>query len=178
MSEKPVFVEAVEFNRRIQCAVWGLAVTMALCAWTTAPWFERGGETGVLWDATGRQGLSWAGRSLPAIMMVTLVLGVAAAAAASRAVARGAWICGVVNFALISVFTSGPGDGFDTRYGAGYGWLIALTYVVVFLCVAHTAPPTRRVKPVGRLGRPSNPRRAVGWMDRSFGTVDKRTHLK
>ncbi|WP_165975991.1 hypothetical protein [Actinomadura rubrisoli] len=99
-------------------------------------------------------------------MMITLILGVAASSAGTRAVARAAWVSGLVNAVVICGFISGPGEDVDVRYGAGYGQLIAFVFVVVFFCVAHTASDER---PTGRDAQ---------WLEPSFGTVDRRTHVK
>ncbi|WP_131739778.1 hypothetical protein [Actinomadura roseirufa] len=165
MSAKPPPVDAVEFDRRVQSAVWGLAVTLGLFGWTTAPWLERNGKPHPLWDSPALAGTDVFGTVLSLSTMLTLVLGVAASAAASRQVAIAAVVSGAVDAVLIVMLIEAPGDDFKAGYGARYGLLLVVAYVVVFACVAWAAR------------RPPQNARTRQWMDRSFGTVDRRTHV-
>jgi hypothetical protein len=161
MSRGPALGVA-EFERRIRCAVWGTAVTMALTGWTMAPWVDASGTSYVLWELAAVPEVDGPGRALPLLMMVTLLLGVAASAAATRSLSLAAWLVGCVTVVSTFAFSFDPGDKYDLGYGAHYAVTLSLAYVVVFLCVWRSAK-----------GKPP-PEKVARWMDPSFGTVDER----
>jgi hypothetical protein len=162
MTDQKIYVEAVEFNRRVQCAVWGLAVTMALTAWTIAPWVVHEDRSLPLWAVPGLSGLDYMGMALPVVMSVTLILGVAASAAASRPVAYSAATVGAVTFVLSAAFTDESAEAISLRYGVGGTRLMSCVFVVVFICIGRSARERR------------GKGRSAAWMDASFGTIDKR----
>lgn len=151
-----------EFERRIRCAVWGMAVTMALTGWTMAPWIDVRGTTYVLWELALAPEVDGPGRWLPLLMMVTLLLGVAASAAATRVLSCVTWLVGCVTVISTFAFSFDPGEKYDLGYGAIYAVTLSVAFVVVFFCVWRSAKH-----------RPS-PEKVAKWMDPSFGTVDKR----
>ncbi|TDC81583.1 hypothetical protein [Actinomadura sp. 7K507] len=177
MSEERA-ISVVEFDRRMQCAVWGLAVTMALSGWSAAPWVVEDDESYVLWELGYVEELGLFGALLSSLMTVTLVLGVAASAAASRPVARAAWIAGLATALTTFAFMS-DGFGLKTGYGADYAPTIAGAFTVVFFVVSWSATdPRRSAKPskttkISRWPKWTDPSFGA-WADRSFGTIDKR----
>ncbi len=160
MSRGPA-LGAAEFERRIRCAVWGMAVTMALTGWTMAPWIEVSGTPHVLWELAAVEVIDGPARALPALLMVTLLLGVAASAAATRGVACAAWLVGLVATVSTFAFSFDPGEKYDIGYGANYAVTLSAAYVVVFFCVWRSAK------------RKPSPEKVAEWMDPSFGTVGR-----
>jgi len=165
MSRGPALGVA-EFERRIRCAVWGIAVTMGLTGWTMAPWVDVSDTSYVLWELAAVPEVDGLGRGLPLLMMVTLLLGVAASAAATRVLSCVTWLVGCVTAVSTFAFSfdPDPGDKYDLGYGAHYAVTLSLAYVVVFFCMWRSAK-----------GKPP-PEKVARWMDPSFGTVDERNH--
>lgn len=152
-------MDGVEVNRRIQCAVWGLAVTTALGAWTAVPWAAEAGEFVSLWSVPEVEGVNHFGKSLPVAVTIMLVLGVAASAAASRVVALAASVAGVVALFLSVAVNSGGAGIIDVGYGANYGRYLLATFAVVFACVALSAQ------------RPKGERRSMTWTEASVRRI-------
>lgn len=151
-----------EFERRIRCAVWGTAVTMALAGWTMAPWIAVDDTPHVLWELGGMDVVSGPARLLPVLLMVTLLLGVAASAAATRVISCVTWLVGCVTVVSTFAFSFDPGERYDVIYGTGYAFYLSVAFVVVFFCMWRSAKRT------------PGPEKTARWMDPAFGTVDER----
>ncbi|XRQ05761.1 hypothetical protein ACN3XK_55875 [Actinomadura welshii] len=173
MSNEPA-VGVVEFNRRIQCAVWGLAVTMALSGWSVVPWVVVDDRPYVLWEFAVMVRLGWLPALVPTVMSVTIVLGAAASAAASRPVARAAWVAGLVTALLCFCFVFDIGYEHEVGDGPYYASAIAVVFAVVFMLISRSAPHPPPVAYLPRTVVPSQIDRVSEWMDPSFGTIDKR----
>lgn len=162
MSRGPA-LRVAEFERRIRCAVWGTAVNMALAGWTMAPWIDVSGTPHVLWEFGTLDVVSRPSRLLPLLMMTTLLLGVAASAAATRALSCAAWLVGCISVVSTFAFSFEPGERkYEVTYGTVYAFYLSLAFVVVFFCMWRSAK-----------GSPA-PEKVAEWTDPSFGTVDER----
>ncbi|MER7543687.1 hypothetical protein [Actinomadura sp.] len=140
-----------------------MAVTMALTGWTMAPWVEVDDTPHVLWELGAMEAVSAPSRWLPLLMMTTLLLGVAASAAATRVLSCVTWLVGCVTVVSTLAFSFEPGGAeYELMYGAAYAFYLSVAFVVVFFWVWRSAK-----------GGPE-PEKVAQWMDPSFGTVDYR----
>ncbi|MFF4242146.1 hypothetical protein ACFYYL_40295 [Actinomadura geliboluensis] len=138
-----------------------MAVTMALTGWTMAPWIDVDGTPHVLWQLAAVEVIDGPAMLLPALLMVTLFLGVATSAAATRGMACAAWLVGLVATISTLAFSLDPGEKYDIEYGANYAVTLSAAYVVVFFRVWRSAK------------QGPSPEKVAEWMAPSFGTVDR-----
>jgi hypothetical protein len=176
---------AIELGRRIRVAVYGVVVTLSLFGWTLGPWVVNGDRRYDLWEFYGsapKVGLSC--RLLPMSMTLTLILGVVAGAEGGREIARAAAVAATVTEILGLVALVSLSDDLTS----GIAWTAAqanlLICMVIWAVTAWSAPypsmgrtriwlDPKSWRP-GRRPSAGPPGRPDSWMDKSFGTMDKR----
>ncbi|MFB4305910.1 hypothetical protein [Actinomadura sp. GTD37] len=135
-----------------------------------APWIDVSGTPHVLWELGAMDVVGVPGRLLPLLMMITLLLGVAASAAATRVISCVTWLVGCITVVSTFAFSFEPGDQkYDLMYGNGYAFYLSVAFVVVFFCVAvgegeaRTGEGRKVDGPVVRDGgRAEGPARVIG----------------
>lgn len=161
-----------ELESRIQSAVWGTGLAVGLLVTLALPWASYSTPTVYLTLWRLRDGVEQVSLTVPAelvipLVLVTVALTLAAAASATWATSLAAGIGGVVTTAAeIYLWVQVGADGIQSETGVHAGVVLTLGITAVYLSLAYLRYHDERQRMAGAArDRPELPQSDIRWKD-------------